>query len=245
MKIDLPNETTVSAFLDENPAFLKSYLAKQFKPFAGENSNGTIYRDESELGKNIIDVTGKIADRAREEARILAQRNLSLIDVAEDNTEKWQRLLTVATGFIAVRNLNQFSEMLDEKLPVIFKLAGARLIMPKEIAIEGADEAGFLLLPSKQIRELQGAKSVYLGPPPKSGLALFSTPIASIALVSLPNNLPDAVAKSVLFLAGRSKNSFKPDQGDTILSNLSQIIGTCLEAILKEEKDIINGSSRN
>ena len=236
MNDDLPDEKTVSAFLDKNPAFLESYLANQMKPFPKENANFPIEKDKSKLGKNIIDVTTKIANRARQEARNLSQRNLSLINVAEDNTERWQRLLMVSVGFIGVRNLKQFSEMLDEKLPVIFRLAGARLIMPKEVAISGAEEAGFLLLPSEQISELKGAQSVYLGPPPKSGLALFSNPMASMALVSLPNNLPTAIADSVLLLAGRSKNSFEPNQADTILSNLSQVIGTCLEAILNQEK---------
>ena len=236
MNNDLPDEKIISAFLDKNPAFLKSYLDNRSKTVREENSNASIEGDERNLGKNIIDVTSRITYRAMEEARILSQTKLSLINVEETNTEKWQRLLTVAVGFIGVRNLKQFSEMLDEKLPLTFRLAGARLIMPKEVAIQGANEAGFLLLPLEQIRELKGADSVYLGPPPKSGLGLFSCPMASIALVSLPNNLTNTIAESVLLLAGRNKNSFKPNQADAILYNLSQIVGLCLEAIINQEK---------
>lgn len=236
MNNDLPDEKIISAFLDKNPAFLESYLDNRSKPLREDKSYGSIEGDERKLGKNIIDVTNRITYRAREQARIFSETNLSLINVEKNNTEKWQRLLTVAVDFIGVRNLKQFSEILDEKLPITFKLAGARLIMPKEVAIRGADEAGFLLLPSEQIRELKGADSVYLGPPPKSGLALFSSPMASIALVSLPNNLTKAIADSVLLLAGRNKNSFKPNQAETILTNLSQVIGSCLEAIIKQEK---------
>ena len=236
MNNDLPDEKKISAFLDKNPLFLKSYLDNRSKPLLQENSIVSAEEDKPHLGENIIDVTSKIANLTREKKRNLSQRNLSLINVAENNTERWQRLLTVAISFISVRNLKQFSEMVDEKLPLIFKLAGARLIMPKEVAIQGANEAGFLLLPLEQIRELKGADSVYLGPPPESGLALFSSPMASIALVSLPNNLTNTIAESVLLLAGRNKNSFKPNQADAILYNLSQIVGTCLEAIINQEK---------
>ena len=238
MKNELPDETSVSAFLDKNPTFLKSYLNNQVKTLSAKNSSISVKRDESKLGQNIIDATDKIEKRARKELRDLAQKNLSLINIAENNTEKWQRLLSFSIGLISVRTLPQFSAMLDEELPVIFKLAGARLIMPKELAFQGAEEAGFLLLSKKQIDELKGAESVYLGPPPKSGLALFSSPMASIALISLPDNLSSAISGSVLLLAGRTKDSFDADQGDTILSNLSQVVGACLEAIINQQNEI-------
>ena len=38
--------------------------------------------------------------------------------------------------------------MVDEKLPLILELAGARLLMPKEFAIKHAEEYGFLVLPA-------------------------------------------------------------------------------------------------
>ena len=236
MANDFPDATTVSAFLDKNPAFLKSYLENQTKYFSKETLNLPVKKDEAKLGKNIIDMTNKFANRTNMELGIQSKRNLSLVNVSEASSDRWQKLLTVAIGFIGVKNLQEFSEMLDEKLPVIFKLAGARLIMPREVAIVGAEDAGFLLLPEAQIHELKGAQSVYLGPPPKSGLALFSTPMASIALISLPDDLHSAISNSVLLLAGRNKNSFEPHQTDTILCNLSQIVGTCLEAILSQKK---------
>ena len=224
------NEELVSAFLDSNQAFLEQYLAKQSKGFS--NKNNCVELDTPQKDTNIIDVTGKIAKRAREEARILSQTNLSLIDVAEDNSERWQRLHDVSIGFMKCTDLEQFSYMLDEKLPEIFKLAGARLLMPKETAISNAEEAGFLILPAQEILEISGAQSVYLGPPPKSGLALFSTPMASIAVISLPDEMAEPISDSVLLLAGRNKNSFISNQADNILSNLSQVVGTCLQSII-------------
>ena len=224
------NEELVSAFLDSNQAFLERYLAKQSKGFSTKNNS--VELDAPQTDTNIIDVTGKIAKRAIEEARILSQTNLSLIDVAEDNSKRWQRLHDVSIGFMKCTDLEQFSCMLDEKLPKIFKLAGARLLMPEETAISNAEEAGFLVLPTQEILEISGAQSVYLGPPPKSGLALFSTPMASIAVISLPDEMAAPISDSVLLLAGRNKHSFVSNQAHNILSNLSQVVGTCLQSII-------------
>ena len=224
------NEELVSAFLDSNQAFMERYLAKQSKGFSAKNNS--VELDTPQTDTNIIDVTGKIAKRAIEEARILSQTNLSLIDVAEDNSKRWQRLHDVSIGFMKCTDLEQFSCMLDEKLPKIFKLAGARLLMPEETAISNAEEAGFLVLPTQEILEISGAQSVYLGPPPKSGLALFSTPMASIAVISLPDEMAAPISDSVLLLAGRNKHSFVSNQADNILSNLSQVVGTCLQSII-------------
>ena len=209
---------------------MERYLAKQSKGFSTKNNS--VELDTPQTDTNIIDVTGKIAKRAREEARILSQTNLSLIDVAEDNSKRWQRLHDVSIGFMKCTDLEQFSCMLDEKLPEIFKLAGARLLMPEETAISNAEEAGFLVLPTQEILEISGAQSVYLGPPPKSGLALFSTPMASIAVISLPGEMAAPISDSVLLLAGRNKHSFVSNQADNILSNLSQVVGTCLQSII-------------
>ena len=230
------NEELVSAFLDSNQAFLERYLAKQSKGFSTKNNS--VELDAPQTDTNIIDVTGKIAKRAIEEARILSQTNLSLIDVAEDNSKRWQRLHDVSIGFMKCTDLEQFSCMLDEKLPEIFKLAGARLLMPEETAISNAEEAGFLVLPAQEILEISGAQSVYLGPPPKSGLALFSTPMASIAVISLPDEMAAPISDSVLLLAGRNKHSFVSNQADNILSNLSQVVGTCLQSIIMPQIEL-------
>ena len=230
------NEELVSAFLDSNQAFLERYLAKQGKGFSTKNNS--VELDTPQTDTNIIDVTGKIAKRAREEARILSQTNLSLIDVAEDNSKRWQRLHDVSIGFMKCTDLEQFSCMLDEKLPEVFKLAGARLLMPEETAISNAEEAGFLVLPAQEILEISGAQSVYLGPPPKSGLALFSTPMASIAVISLPDEMAAPISDTVLLLAGRNKHSFVSNQADNILSNLSQVVGTCLQSIIMPQIEL-------
>ena len=232
------NEELVSAFLDSNQAFLDQYLAEQSKGFSNNNNHDSVELGTPQSDTNIIDVTGKIAKHAREEARILLRKNLSLIDVAEDNSKRWQRLHDVSIGFMRCTDLEQFSCMLDEKLPEIFKLAGARLLMPEESAISDAEEAGFLVLPAQEILEISGAQSVYLGPPPKSGLALFSSPIASIAVISMPDEMSAPISDSVLLLAGRGKHSFVSNQADNILSNLSEVVGTCLQSIIMPKVEL-------
>ena len=224
MSNDIIDEKLVSVFLDNNPDYLKTYLNAQIKIRSKEKSNQTAKFNNQKIDSNIIDVTGEIAKRAREEARILSEKNLSLIDDVKHNTKKWQRLLNVAIAFIRIRNLKQFSDIVDEKLPLILELAGARLLMPKEFAIKDAEEYGFLELPAKQIQKIKEASSVYLGPPPELGLTLFSNPKASIAVISLPENLPAQISGSVLLLAGRDKNSFQLGNTDEIFSNLSNII---------------------
>ena len=232
------NEELVSAFLDRNQAFLEQYLAKQRKRFSKKNDDDFAELNTLKTDTNIIDVTGKIAKRAREEAGLLSQTNLSLVDVAEENSKRWQRLHDVSIGFMRCTGLEQFSCMLDEKLPEIFKLAGARLLMPEETAISKAEEAGFLVLPVQEILKISGAQSVYIGPPPKSGLALFSTPIASIAVISMPDEMSPPISDSVLLLAGRNKHSFVSNQADNILSNLSQVVGTCLQSIIMPQIEL-------
>ena len=90
------NEELVSAFLDSNQAFLEQYLAKQSKGFS--NKNNCVELDTPQKDTNIIDVTGKIAKRAREEARILSQTNLSLIDVAEETQRDGKDCTTCLSG---------------------------------------------------------------------------------------------------------------------------------------------------
>ena len=123
--------------------------------------------------------------------------------------------------------------MIDEELPVIFSLAGARLLMPAETAIQDAEEFGFLVLPAEDISQILSAKAVYLGPADNAGPALFSTPASSMAAIALPDQLPEPISGSALILAGRSKDSFQPNHGKTLLTNLAEITGVCLLARLE------------
>ena len=209
------DEKDVLSFIESRPDFLDTHF--------GEGRKGS--------SPNLIDVTGKIAANAREDARRLSRANQSLLDAAATNMLHWQALHHATLGFLACNDLISFAQMLDEELPVIFGLAGARLLMPAEVAIAQAEELGFLVLPGAQISELLAAGSIYLGL--VKGSALFSTPVASMAAIALPDQLPPPIAGSALVLAGRDEASFTPEQGQTLLTNLAEITGVCLLARLE------------
>ena len=213
------SEEDVIAYLKARPNILEK-LNKESK-------------DGSSDGTTVVDLTGMIAAKARTEARRLAARNQSLMDAAASNMLHWQELHHATLGFLACTNLTGFAQMVDEELPIIFSLAGARLIMPAETALDNAEKLGFLVLPEAEISQILAAQTIYLGPAEKTGPVLFSTPAASMAAIALPDQLPPPICGSALILAGRTEENFQPNQGKTLLTNLAEIIGVCLLARLE------------
>jgi len=212
------SDEQILAYLAERPDLIASYL---------EASSAEAPASDIRL----FDATGKIAANARAEARRLSKANQSLLDAAATNMLHWQALHHATLGFLACNDLISFAQMIDEELPVIFGLAGARLLMPTETALHEAEELGFLVLPMAQIQTILSAGSIYLGPARASGL--FSAPVASMAAIALPDQLPAPIAGSALVLAGRDETSFTPEQGQTLLTNLAEIAGVCLLAKLE------------
>ena len=115
------NDEAVLGYLLRHPDFLtkhKDKLADHINALPAVNASN-----------NVIDVTDKIASRAREEARKAKAENQSLITVAAENMLHWQEMHLATLGFLACNNLHSFAQMVDEELPLIFGLAGSRLIM--------------------------------------------------------------------------------------------------------------------
>jgi len=189
-------------------------------------------QDRSQSPK-IIDVTSTLAARAQAEARKLRKAHQELLDLAAENMLHWQQLHHATLGFLACTDLTSFGQMVDEELPVIFGLSGARLVMPSETAIPEAESLGFLTIPTVEIEALCAAQSVYLGPAKGHGTGLFSVPSASMAVIALPDQLPTPVAGSALVLGGRDEASFTPDKGQTLLTYLAEIVGVALLARLE------------
>ena len=173
------SEEDVIAYLKARPNLLEK-LNKEAK-------------DSSSGSATVVDLTGMIAAKARTEARRLAARNQLLMDAAASNMLHWQELHHATLGFLACTNLTGFAQMVDEELPIIFSLAGARLIMPAETALDNAEELGFLVLPAAEISQILAAQTIYLGPAEKTGPVLFSTPAASMAAIALPDQLPPPI----------------------------------------------------
>lgn len=182
---------------------------------------------------NVINVTDRIAQRARDDARKAEAETHSLLTVAAENMLHWQELHLATLGFLACNNLQGFAQMVDEELPLIFGLAGSRLIMPEETAFAEAEQLGFLVLPEDEITALCQADTIYMGPPPDPGSGLFSCPTASMAIMKLPDQLEPPIRGSALVLAGRRPDSFEADKGRTLLIHLAEMVGVCLLSLIE------------
>lgn len=218
-------DDAVLGYLKDHPDFLKRYqdhLADQIN-----------YLPDVTVPNNVIDVTDKIASRAREEARQAKAANHSLMTVAAENMLHWQEMHLATLGFLACNSLHSFAQMVDEELPLIFGLAGSRLIMAEEQAIADAEELGFLVLPADEIEALCQSEIIFMGPPPQTALTLFSSPCASMAIMRLPDQLGSPVDGCALILQGRHSDSFSDGKGKTLLLHLAEIVGVCLLSLIE------------
>ena len=189
---------------------------------------------------NVVDVTAKIATKARIEARRASDANQSLLNVAAENMLHWQELHLATLGFLACNELSGFSQMVHEELPLIFGLASAHLIMPSQNDLGGilaAESLGIIRLPQDEIHMLIGDDVIMMGAPSEALLALISaapedTP-QSIAIMRLPDQLPEPIAGSVLILGGKGADSFIHGKGRTLLLHLSEMVGVCLLSLIE------------
>ena len=189
---------------------------------------------------NVVDVTAKIASKARIEARRASDANQSLLNVAAENMLHWQELHLATLGFLACNELSGFSQMVHEELPLIFGLASAHLIMPSHYDLGGllaAESLGIIKLPQDEIHKLIGDDLIMMGTPSQPLLDVISaapqdTP-QSIAIMRLPDQLPEPGAGSILILGGKSADSFTDGKGRTLLLHLSEMLGVCLLSLIE------------
>lgn len=199
--------------------------------------------------RNVIDVTSKIASKARQEARRATKTNQTLLTVAAENMLHWQELHLATLGFLACNELTGFAQMVQEELPLIFGLASAHLIMPRQTAIPDAESLGFLTLDKAVIDTLMGDEVIKMGMPDTTLLPLMngiqdsipesgpestseSTP-ESMAMMRLPDQLPAPIAGSLLVLGGRDGDSFVQGKGRALLLHLSEMVGVCLLSLIE------------
>lgn len=191
-------------------------------------------------GGNVVDVTAKIATKARIEARRASTANQSLLNVAAENMLHWQELHLATLGFLACNELSGFSQMVHEELPLIFGLASAHLIMPSQCDLGGivtAESLGIIRLPQDEIHTLIGDDVIMMGTPSELLLKVISvapedTP-QSVAIMRLPDQLPEPVAGSVLILGGKDADSFTDGKGRTLLLHLAEMVGVCLLSLIE------------
>ena len=201
----------------------------------------TPHGDKRSDGKNVIDVTSKIASKARLEARHATMANQNLLNVAAQNMLHWQELHLATLGFLACNDLSGFAQMVHEELPLIFGLASSHLVMPNQTAIPRAESLGFLTLPEDEIAALIGTEVIMMGAPAAELLALIPDRPASMAVMRLPDQLPEPVASTLLVLGGRDPDSFSQDKGRALLLYLSEMVGVCLLSLIEASQ----GDSRH
>ena len=130
--------------------------------------------------------------------------------------------------------------MVHEELPLIFGLASAHLIMPTQCDFGGtlsAESLGITRLPQNEINELIGDDVIMMGAPSDMLLQLISAAPEdipqSIAIMRLPDQLPEPIAGSVLILGGKDADSFSHGKGRTLLLHLSEMVGVCFLSLIE------------
>ena len=72
-----------------------------------------------------------------------------------------------------------------------------------------------------------------MGKPVKEVTAILSQQAASVAIMRLPDQLPEPVAGSLLLLGGKEATSFVRGKGRALLLHLSEMVGVCLLSLLE------------
>lgn len=219
------DESILLQYLSDHPDFLVRHQSAL-------RTNGITFPDVTSA-PNVIDVTSKIANKAREEARKAEKTNHKLLTVAAENMLHWQELHLATLGFLACNELTGFAQMVHEELPLIFGLESAHLIMASDHALPEAESLGFLTLPEADIATLIGDDVITMGKPSKIALSLIQTTPQSLALMRLPDQLPAPVAGSLLMLGGRDDDSFTQQKGRALLLHLSEMVGVCLLSLIQ------------
>ena len=86
---------------------------------------------------------------------------------------------------------------------------------------------------SSQIDAATNNRSLYLGLPNDAAQKLLVKPAQSLAIIRLPDRLPEPVSQAVLLLGGKTTNSFYPDLGSDLLVLLAEMVGVTLAARLE------------
>ena len=94
---------------------------------------------------------------------------------------------------------------------------------------------GLAIHPAAQIEAASNGQNLFLGLPNDAAQTLLAEPAQSLAIIRLPDRLPDPVSQSMLILGGKTANSFHPDLGSDLLVLLAEMVGVTLAARLELE----------
>ena len=182
---------------------------------------------------NIVDLSPALAARARDEARRVGLAHKSLLHVATENMVSWRRLHHATLGLLASSDLAGLCQVISAEFPIIFDVEKSALIIESETSLSGMVTTGFDVRPAAQIAAALRDRTFYLGTPGEAGTAILGQVAPSMALIRLPDRLPDPVSNCALLLAGKHTTSFQPELGNDLLVLLAEMVGVTLAARLE------------
>ena len=224
----------VASFLTDNPAEISKLLATQPELLAAcITAVGTSIETNDKIDDKVVNLIPALAAKARQDARKLSQTHQSLLHVAAENMLSWTRLHHATLGLLASTDLPGMCQVITNEFPVIFDLNQCQLIIEEEVAMQNITNTGLGLHPATQINAAINNRSLYLGLPNDAAKKLLVKPTLSLAIIRLPDRLPDPVSQAVLLLGGKTANSFHPDLGSDLLVLLAEMVGVTLAARLE------------
>jgi len=226
--------TDVATFLADNPDAITDILATHPKLLALYRAAASDQAEDSKkMDPKIVDLSPALAFKARQDARKIKQTHESLLHVAAENMLSWTKVHHATLGLLASTDLPGMCQVITNEFPLIFDLNQCRLIIEEEVAMQNITETGLGLHPATQIDAAIKSRSLYFGVPNDAAKKLLVRPAQSLAIIRLPDRLPDPVSQAVLLLGGKTPNSFHPDLGSDLLVLLAEIVGVTLAARLE------------
>jgi len=225
-----PTDLEILTFLRQHPDRIASLLASHadlLEPYLAAAKT-----DPTPDG-NIVSLIPALALKARAEAKHLSEQHKSLIHVATENMVNWTRLHHATLALLANVDLAEMGQVIRDEFPTIFEVNQCQLVIAREHAFETAAACHLRLFPSEVITAALGDDALYLGAAHEPAAALLSKPAASLAIVRLPDRLPDPVSHCALVLGSTNAESFRPDLGSDLLVLLAEMVGVALAARLE------------
>ena len=189
--------------------------------------------DNKQIDAKVVDLSPALAFKARQDARKIKQTHESLLHVAAENMLSWTRVHHATLGLLASTDLPSMCQVITNEFPVIFDLNQCQLIIEEEVTMQNVTNTGLGIYPASQIDAATNNQSLYLGLPNDAAQKLLVRPSQSLAIIRLPDRLPDPVSQAILLLGGKTMNSFHPDLASDLLVLLAEMVGVTLAARLE------------
>ena len=226
--------TDVAAFLADNPDSIADMLATHPNLLALFLAAVSNYAQvNKQIDPKVVDLSPALTFKARQDARKIKQTHESLLHVAAENMLSWTRIHHATLGLLASTDLSGLCQVITNEFPVIFDLNQCQLIIEEEVALQNVSDTGLVLHPLPKLPLQHTAAAYTLASQMMLPKKLLVRPAQSLAIIRLPDRLPNPVSQAVLLLGGKTPNSFHPDLGSDLLVLLAEMVGVTLAARLE------------